>query len=141
MDFPQSLPGIDISVTRTPVYATVVQTSANGVERRFSRWSTPKFRFTVTFNVLRDGYWSSNAAATLLDVFHTLAGQQGDCWFNDTFDKSKRKVRFASDELEMERFLAGRWRTSKIELLTTGESQPGNATTGLGDLLGDALGA
>ena len=40
----------------------------------------------------------------------------------------------------MERFLSGRWKSARIDLITTGEVR-GGGSTGLGDLLGDALGA
>jgi hypothetical protein len=132
---------VDIRVTRTPIYRTIRQESVNGRERTASRWSQPRFRFSVTFNVLRTlSPLGVNEVWSLLDLWHKMLGPGDDFWFPDKFDGSERKVRFDSDELEMERFLSGRWKSARIDLITTGEVRGGGAT-GLGDLLGDAPGA
>ena len=140
--FPQSIPGIDIQVSRVPCYSTKVLRTSGGGEVRVSRWSAPRFRFRVKFNVLWDGNATgrTNTAWSLLSLYHDSGGSAGEFWFLDPFDSSYRKCRFDADELELERIALGRWRTAEVNLLTTGESYGGGAT-GLGDLLGDALGA
>jgi len=134
------LPGVDIRVGRRPVYSTAIQTSVSGLERRASRWSRPRFRFSVRFNILRTlSPQEVNEVWAILDLFHASFGAAGEFWFPDPFDVTYRKCRFESDELEMERFLMGRWRTAEIRLITTGEVYGGGP--GSGDLQGDALGA
>lgn len=136
------LPGVDIKVTRTPVYRTVRQESVNGRERTASRWSQPKFRFSVTMNFMRTASPAGvNEVWSLLNLWHQTLGPADDFWFPDKFDGSERKVRFDSDELEVERFLTGRWRSARIDLITTTGEVRGGGATGLGDLLGDAPGA
>ena len=61
-----TLPGLDITVTRTPLYKTQTQESFSGKELRRSCWSYPRYSYALNFNFLR-----AEAAAT---EFQTLFG-------------------------------------------------------------------
>jgi len=61
-----TLPGLDIKVSRTPLYKTSIQEASSGAELRASRHTYPRYRYTLDLNFLR-----STAAWT---EFQTLFG-------------------------------------------------------------------
>src|SRR5712664_3836678 len=53
--FPSGLPGVLIDVSREPIHDTRVQTTLSGKELR-TTWSTyPRYRYSVSFELLRSG--------------------------------------------------------------------------------------
>lgn len=53
--WPTTIPGLKISMTRTPVHDTKIVTTQSGREMR-STWSTyPRYRYTLDFELLRSG--------------------------------------------------------------------------------------
>lgn len=103
--FPLTLKGLDIKIVRTPVYKTRVQEAVSGKELRASWWSTPRYKYTLTFNFLRQGL-NSDEADTLRGFFARHLGSWDSFLLNDPYDDVQRRVRFDGDELEMSRLLA-----------------------------------
>ena len=104
--FPLNLPGLDVKVKRAPIFKTGVQEAHSGKELRAKFWSAPRYRYTVTFNFLRQGK-NGDEAKTLLDFFEAHAGRFESFLFDDPKDGVQRRVRFDMDELELEKFLEG----------------------------------
>lgn len=50
-----SLPGVSISVTKTPMWSTKVHTSASGREQRGSYYSSPRYKISLKYEILRSG--------------------------------------------------------------------------------------
>lgn len=65
-----TLAGLGWSVTRAPVWQTRVQQSISGKETRLADWSYPRWQWSLTFDVLRQGAVGGQTFAE----FETLAG-------------------------------------------------------------------
>lgn len=122
--FPLSLPGLDIKVTRTPVFRTAVQEAHSGKELRASFWSGPRYRYTVTYNFLRQAK-NGDEAKTLLDFFEFHKGRHESFLLDDPKDGVRRRVRFDMDELSMDRLMedtasgGGRtWEAKSVKLIS-----------------------
>lgn len=100
-----TLIGVDVVVTRTTVYATKVQRSGSGMERRARLQSTPLYRFRFKINSLRTTR-ASNEVATLASFFERMAGQWDTFTFVDPVDGTSRTCRFEEDELDIEKIVA-----------------------------------
>ena len=100
--FPLTLKGVDVKVARAIIYSTEIQTSESGKEQRASFQSTPRYKYTVTFNFLRQSL-NGDEAKTLADFHAAHFGQYDSFLFNDPFDGTQRRVRFDGDQLDMER--------------------------------------
>jgi uncharacterized protein (TIGR02217 family) len=50
-----TLPGLGWSVKRTPSFKTLVNEAVSGKETRAALWSYPRYRWELTYDVLRDG--------------------------------------------------------------------------------------
>lgn len=84
MVFP-TLPGMDIAIKRTPIYATKVQTASSGKELRASFQSSPRYRYALPLNFLRQAVLntSSDEASQLLSFFGTHKGKWDSFWLPD----------------------------------------------------------
>lgn len=80
--FPMAVPGLDIKVSRAPIWSTEVLTTQSGKEQRASWWSTPRYRYAANFNFLRQGLIGDEAAA-LLGFFYRHKGQFDSFWLPD----------------------------------------------------------
>ena len=80
-----SLPGLDIAVKRTSVFATKVQTSASGKELRARFQSSPRYRYTLPMNFLRQSVLNSSTdeVSQLLSIFSTGSGKWDSFWMTD----------------------------------------------------------
>jgi uncharacterized protein (TIGR02217 family) len=65
-----SLRGIDIEISRTTTFSTLIQTAASGKELRASFWTTPRWVYEMTINFVRQSGFS---AKTLVDELQQLA--------------------------------------------------------------------
>lgn len=97
--------GLDISVVRTTIYATKVQRSGSGMERRAKFQATPLYRFRLRINSLRTTR-AGNEVTALASFFERMAGQFDTFSFTDTVDGTVRTCRFESDELDLEQIVA-----------------------------------
>lgn len=122
--FPTTLKGLDIKITRTPVFKTAVQESVSGKELRASWWSTPRYKYTLDFNFLRQGL-NSDEAETLRGFFARHLGSWDSFLLNDPYDSTQRRVRFDMDEITMQRLLADTvssggqtWEAKSVKLIS-----------------------
>lgn len=117
-----SLPGLGINVSRTPVYATNILTSASGKEQRASYWSTPRYRYTLALNFVRQANYSPNTAsdemATLIAFIDSVKGAWDTFYFTDPYDSSTKTVRFEMDEFEFERIVNKCWDGKTLKMIT-----------------------
>ncbi len=117
--FPLSLPGVDVVVRRRAVFSTAVQVAQSGKELRAQLQSTPRYRYTVTFNYLmQDGLQGSDEAQALTDFFEARAGKFDTFAFDDPYDGVQRTVRFDMDELELSRIVDRVWEGKSIQLIS-----------------------
>lgn len=76
------LAGAQVEVERTPVYDTVVQRESNGRELRVARQTAARYRYSISYNFLRqDG--ASDEYATLSNFFATHKGSWDSFLFTD----------------------------------------------------------
>ena len=80
-----TMAGLDIAIKRTPVYATKVQTASSGKEMRASFQSTPRFRYSLPLNFLRQAVLNMDGdeAAQLLAFFGAHKGTWDSFWLPD----------------------------------------------------------
>ena len=64
--FPATLPGLEWNVVKTPLASTRILTARSGLEYRVQDWSYGKYKFEVSYSVLR--------AATAYAELQTLLG-------------------------------------------------------------------
>ena len=94
--FPK-LAGLDISVKRTPVFATKIQTSSSGKEQRASFQAFPRYRYELRMNFLRqaNSYNTvSDEAATLMNFLAQHRGAWDSFLFADPYDSSDTAMGF-----------------------------------------------
>lgn len=53
-EFYPTLPGLGFSVKKTPKFQSRVQTAISGKESRISDWTTPRFTYELTYEILRE---------------------------------------------------------------------------------------
>jgi hypothetical protein len=129
-----TLPGLKMECTRTPVYATLIQTSSSGKEGRAVFQSTPRYKFSLAFEFLRSpargGIYTTEAQA-LVDFFDLQKGRFDTFTFYDpllveTYGRSGtagaggsgRTCRFDSDEVKFQRFNTGFWQVAAVDLIS-----------------------
>lgn len=76
--FPQ-LPGLDFLVSKTPMFATGVKSSASGREIRSAYYPYPLYRYKVQANFLRNTS-TANELQKMLAFFNSQQGRYG-AWF------------------------------------------------------------
>lgn len=84
-----TLKGRDIVITRKPIFNTNKPQAVSGKEVAIARWSSPRYQWTVKFNILRQGTIGLNAfteLATLRGFFETLLGGYDSFLFQDPDD-------------------------------------------------------
>lgn len=123
-----TLPGVKIDVSRTPVYATAVQTSIGGKEVRTYFQSTPRYRYSLSIEFLRSparGAFTTEAQA-LVDFFDGQIGRYDTFTFYDPLlvethgrtANAAKTVRFDSDEITFKRFANGFWQVASVDLIS-----------------------
>jgi uncharacterized protein (TIGR02217 family) len=78
---------------KTPLWSTDVKTSVSGKERRRALWSYPVWRFSVAYDVLRDGP-SNMDLQRLYAFFNAQKGQAGEFLFWDRGDNAVSNALF-----------------------------------------------
>jgi uncharacterized protein (TIGR02217 family) len=79
-----TLAGLEYPVVRTPMFKTLVQESSSGKETRAALWSYPRWKWTLSFNFLRDD--SNNELRTLLGFVLARLGSFDSFLFDDIDD-------------------------------------------------------
>lgn len=72
---------------KVPLWSTDVKTSVSGKERRRALWSYPVWRYSVAYNVLRDGP-SNLDLQRIYAFFNSMQGQAGQFLFFDRGDNT-----------------------------------------------------
>ena len=117
-----NLPGLDISVHRSELWSTLVQTACSGKELRASFWSTPRYQYELRFNFLRQAGFSNltyqDEFIALQQFFDSMQGQYNAFLFTDPVDGQIKTVRFYEDNLDLEQFLFLVWKSQTIKMIT-----------------------
>jgi uncharacterized protein (TIGR02217 family) len=79
-----SLAGLEYPVVRTPVFRTLIQETASGMETRAALQLYPRWQYTLSFNFLRDD--ANNEFRTLLAFFLARQGSFDSFLFDDVDD-------------------------------------------------------
>jgi hypothetical protein len=120
--FPNNLPGMSAEIERGTNYRTTIYKTVSGGEQRVLWGPNPIKRFRLQM-VLRSDVnapapW---AAYSELDLIHNFIDQHKGSFdsflFTDPDDNVQYRVRFAEDEISMERVVQGVW-TAEIDLVT-----------------------
>lgn len=82
---------------KTPQWSTDVKTSVSGKERRRALWSYPIWRFSVAYNVLRDGP-TLQELQRLYAFFNSMQGMAGEFLFWDRDDNIATDMFFAAGD-------------------------------------------
>lgn len=111
-----TLAGAQMEVERIPYYSTTVQTEASGRELRAAWMTTPRYRYRIEYDFLRQDA-AGDEAATLINFFTTHKGSYESFLFTDPYDGATVRVRFASDELDVARRYTRIWKAT-VELIS-----------------------
>lgn len=79
-----SLPGLGWSVDKQPEFSTIVRTATAGQETRVALWSSPRWRFTLTYDLLRAD--ATQELQTLMGFFLQRQGQFDSFLYQDPDD-------------------------------------------------------
>jgi hypothetical protein len=115
--FPLDLPGLKIDVQRSTNFKTDVQTAASGKELRACWWSSPRRKWTVAFEFLRQHGPMGNELDPIVQFYERHMGQFDSFLINDPVDGQQYRVRFNSDDLEISRFLDGYYEIKTLTLM------------------------
>ena len=115
-----SFAGVDIAIKRSEIYATKIQTSVSGKELRASFQSTPRYRYELRLNFLRQATYNTvtDEVAQLKTFFDTMLGAWDSFLFNDPVDSVQRRVRFEQDNMDLEQLVTGAWDGQTIKLIS-----------------------
>lgn len=92
---------------KSPLWSTDVKTSVSGKERRRALWSYPVWRYSVSYNVLRDQP-SAPDLDRLYAFFNSMQGQSGQFRFFDRGDNSVADQFFGTGDGTTTTFQAAR---------------------------------
>lgn len=79
-----SLPGLAWSVDKHPEFSTVVRTATSGQETRVALWVAPRWRFTLSYDLLRAD--ATQELQTLMGFFLARQGQYDSFLYRDPDD-------------------------------------------------------
>lgn len=82
---------------KTPIWSTDVKTAVSGKERRRALWSYPVWRYSVSYNVLRDRPTAPDLER-LFAFFCAMQGQAGEFLFFDRGDNSADDMFFGTGD-------------------------------------------
>jgi hypothetical protein len=115
-----SIPGLDPKIIRIPIYSTGVQRHPTAKEWRVKWWLSPRYRYEMTFNFMRKS--PSDEAKLLTDFVTAHRGKLDNFLLDDPYDSVQRRVRFDSDDVEIERIFDGVWKATITMISVVGES-------------------
>jgi Conserved hypothetical protein 2217 (DUF2460) len=97
-----SLPGLTLTVLKTPKFNTDVESAPNGYESRLSQTTNPVWEFQLIYDFLHDFFWGSfttvSELRTLMGFFNQMYGQAGAFLFTDPDDCYVGPALTAGDE-------------------------------------------
>jgi hypothetical protein len=92
-----TLAGVQMDVGRSVFYDTVVQREASGRELRIARQSSPRYRYRLNFDFLRQDS-SGDEAATLQRFFMAHSGPYDSFLFLDPYDSTVTNQQFGQGD-------------------------------------------
>jgi hypothetical protein len=113
--FPSNLPGMDVSVVRGETYKTTINATISGKEQRTLWESTPRYKYKLKFNVLRDDVsapapWAAfSEVATVVKFLEDHKGSWDSFHFADPFTGADTVVRYVDDSLELTQIVPHCW--------------------------------
>lgn len=110
-----TLAGADISIRRVPLYNTAVKTSRGGYEQRVSYAATPRYRYELKLNFLRD---APGETQQVLDFVALHRGRWDSFLLLDPITNANVRVRFDMDEFEFDRFLSQVWEVKTLNFIS-----------------------
>ncbi len=81
------LPGLTWTITRTPIWKTLKQTVASGLENRVGLWSLPQWQWTLIYEFLRSSA-AFGELQSLVGFFNARQGSYDTFLFRDPSDCS-----------------------------------------------------
>lgn len=121
-----SFAGLGFDVTRTPIWDTTVQQSLSGMETRVSRTSYPRWKWELTYNVLRSGI-AFGELQQLAGFFNARQGMFDTFLYQDADDNSVTSQQIALGDGTIKNFQLIRSFGGFIEpMLAPNISQPIN---------------
>jgi hypothetical protein len=112
------LPGIDIAVEREAIYKTTIHETASGKEDRASWQSTPRYRYKLTYNLVRDNvaapapYAAYSEAGVVFQFLSSSAGAWDSFVFPDPYSGTNTQVRFVEDSVTVTKIADHFWSVS-----------------------------
>src|SRR5436190_1861908 len=97
-----TLAGLTFPVQKTPITASIIQTTASGQELRSSFWSSPLFEWGLKYDVLRTN-----------SIFGVTYTEYEELAWSGTFSF---RVRFRDDKTDFVNFLQHLWDNQTIWL-------------------------
>ena len=110
-----AIPGIEIDIKKTSVYATTTQVAASGKEQRAAWMDSPRYMFEMTLTARENaniGTSSVSEYAAIQNLFDECKGSWGTFTFPDPVSTATYTCRFDQDVLEWERVVDHWWRTT-----------------------------
>lgn len=102
-----TLAGRGWSIVKTPVWKTVTQESVSGMELRTSLMAYPRYRITLTYDVLRASS-AFGELQTLVGFFNARRGSWDDFLFLDPDDNTASAQAFGTGDGSTKTFQIGR---------------------------------
>jgi hypothetical protein len=106
-----------ITCHRRPIFSTGIQTSASGKELRASWWSTPRYEYDLTFEVLREDSVYTEVS-TLLAFILARLGAYDPFNFTDPYDGTTVLCRFKQDAFDFARIVDKKWELRTLTLIS-----------------------
>lgn len=120
--FPINLPGISITISRSIIFSTKIQTSPSGVELRTSWWDNPKYSYNIKIEFLRQAGFSKQTLTdelqTLVNFYRLHHGKMESFLLVDPVDGVERRVRFDEDSLTLDRLFEMAYSCNTIKLIS-----------------------
>lgn len=118
-----SLAGLDVKVERSTLYKTTVHETTSGKEDRTSWMPSPRYRYALSFNVLRESenapspWQAQTEVGVVLKFFNDHFGQGDSFMYADPYSGTSTQVRFVEDSLKITAVTPDIWEC-KFELIS-----------------------
>ncbi len=122
--FPSNLPGMNVAVERETLYDFTTLTSPSGVEQRATWSSTPRYRYFLKFNLVRDDTAAPapNAGYTETAIIQKFIDDHEGGWdsflYIDPLSGVSTRVRFEQGSLRFKRIADHFWAIDSLVLIS-----------------------
>ncbi len=90
-----ALTGVSLPVIRTPIWKTGMQEPISGADTRLQHWSYPRYRYTLTFDLLRQAA-AFGELQTLMGFYNQVGGAAGVFQYQDPQDNAAPPDQFVA---------------------------------------------